>query len=89
MTLPIAENNVKILSICFQKNQDKIWSCKMNSLDQREFSMRSSLKLENSEMRAMLEVIKLSILDLKLLNLKEILIWLSARELICLERSTD
>ena len=59
MILQTVENNVKILSICFQKNQDKIWSCKMNSLDQREFSMRSSLKLENSEMRAMLEVIKL------------------------------
>jgi hypothetical protein len=37
MILPIAENNVKISSTCSQKNQDKTWSCRMNSQDQKEF----------------------------------------------------
>jgi len=61
MILLIAENNVKTSSTCYQKNLDKIWNSKMSSQDQKEFWMKSFSKLENSEMKVMLEEIKLLI----------------------------
>ena len=73
MKLLNAENKLKISSICFLKRVDKTWSFKMNKQDQKECWMKNSLRLEKIEMKAMLKVTKSLILDLKLLNLKEIL----------------
>ena len=67
----IAESKPKTLSICSLKSPDKTWNSKMNSRDQREFWMRNSLRLANSETKVTLKETRLLISDPRLPNSKE------------------
>lgn len=89
MRLPTAGSKLRTSNICSLRKIDKIWSFKTNYQDLREFWMRSSLRQANSEMRVMVEVIRLLILDLKLQSLKEILISSNLKEPTYSERSRD
>lgn len=85
----IAESKLKTLSICSLKNPDKTWNSKMNSRDQREFWMRSSLRLENSETKVTLKVTRSLISDPRLPSSKETSTLLSPKEPTCSEKSLD
>lgn len=76
-------------NICSLRRIDRTWSFKTNYQDPSEFWTRSSSKQANSEMRVMVEVTRLLILDLKLLSSKEISILSRVKELTCSERSRD
>ena len=85
----IAESKPKTSSICSLKSPDKTWNSKMNSRDQREFWMRNSLRLVNSETKVTLKETRSLISDPRLLNSKETSILLSLKEPTCSEKSLD
>ena len=89
MRLLTAGSKLKTSNTCSLRKIDKTWSFKTNYQDPREFWTRSSSRLASSEMRAMVEVIRLLILDLKLLSSKETSILSRVKELTCSEKSKD